>query len=123
MNRNIAIGLSVSAFLGAVIWSISPLVTGALEPWDADSPYYFVSLFIAGAIIGFLCPRHAWVVLPGIVFGQLFYILSFLPLGPLVPLGVIFMAGYGVLSLLGALLASRVRRNLQGTRSGGEHGA
>jgi ABC-type Na+ efflux pump permease subunit len=84
-------------------------VTGAAEPWDAESPYYFVSLFVAGAVVGFLCPRTIWAAFVGIVVGQLIYLLVFVPLGPLLPLGLLFLVGYALLSLLGAALASRLR--------------
>lgn len=110
LKRNKAISLSVAAVLGAVIWAMSPVVTGAVEPWDADSPYYFISLFAAGAFLGGLFPRHVWVVFPGIVAGQLIYMLAFLPRGPLLPLGILFLVGYGVLSLVGAALVARIRR-------------
>ena len=118
MNRDIAISLSLAAGLGAVIWALSPVVTGAAEPWDAESPYYFVSLFVAGAIVGFVWPRRIWAVFLGIVIGQLVYLLAFIPLGPLLPLGVLFLFGYALLSLLGAALASRLRSSREGLGSG-----
>ena len=110
MNRDMIIGFLVAALLGAVIWGLSPLITEAVEPWDAESPYYFLSLFVAGGLVGLLCPRHIWVAYLGIVVGQLAYMLIALPSGPLLPLGVLFLFGYGVLSLLGLVVASLVRR-------------
>jgi hypothetical protein len=109
VNRGIAISLFLAVGLGAAIWAVSPVVAGFAEPWDADSLYYFVSLFVAGAIVGLLCPRHIWSAFSGIVVGQLIYLLLFLPSGPLLPLGLVFLLGYGLLSLLGAVLASRFR--------------
>lgn len=111
MNRDIAISLLLAVGLGAAIWAVSPVVTGSAEPWDAESPYYFVSLFVAGAVVGLLCPWHIWSAFLGIVVGQLVYLLVFLSSGPLLPLGVVFLLGYGLLSLLGAILASRLRRH------------
>ncbi len=122
VNRDIAISLSFAAGLGAVIWAVSPIATGSAEPWDAESPYYFVSLFVAGAIVGLLCPRNIWSAFFGIVVGQLVYLLVFLPSGPLLPLGVLFLLGYGLLSLLGAALASRFRRSPENIGSGGGYG-
>jgi hypothetical protein len=104
------VGFLVAALLGAVIWGLSPLITEAVEPWDAESPYYFLSLFVAGGLVGLLCPRHIWVAYLGIVVGQLAYMLIALPSGPLLPIGVLFLFGYGVLSLLGLVVASLVRR-------------
>ena len=123
MNKDITISLSVSAGFGALIWAISPIITGEIKPWDAESLYYFVSLIVAGLIVGALIPRHVWAVLLGIVVGQLIYMLIFLPLGPLTLLGIIFMAVYGLLSLIGAALAARLRRGTESVSSGGGNGA
>lgn len=122
MYRDVLISFAVAAVLGAVIWALSPLITEAAEPWDAESPYYFVSLFIAGGLVGMLCPRHIWAAFLGIVIGQLVYMLIFLPWGPLLPLGVLFLFGYSLLSFFGLFLASRVWRNLGGVGEGGVNG-
>ena len=123
MNKDITISLSVAAGFGVLIWVMSPVITGEIEPWDAESPYYFVSLLVAGLIVGALIPRHVWAVLLGIVVGQLIYMLIFLPLGPLTPLGIIFMAVYGLLSLIGAAFAARLRRGPETVSSKDGHGA
>jgi hypothetical protein len=117
VNRNIAISLFLAAGLGAAIWAASLVVTGSAEPWDAESQYYFVSLFVAGAIVGFLCPRNLWSAFLGVVAGQLVYLLVFLPSSPLLPLGIVFLLGYGLLSLLGAVLASKLRHRLESIKS------
>ena len=110
MNKDIAISISVAAGFGAVIWAMSPLITGKLEPWDAESPYYFVSLLVSGVIVGALIPKHVWAVLLGIVIGQSIYMMLFLPLGPLIGIGIVMMPLYGLLSLIGAVFAARIRR-------------
>ena len=122
MNKDVSISFTVAAALGTAIWGLSPLITEAVEPWDAESPYYFVSLFIAGGLVGLLCPRLIWVAFLGIVVGQLAYMLIVLPSGPLLPLGVLFLFGYALLSLLGLFLASQVRRHLGGVGAGGVNG-
>ena len=122
LNRDLTIKFAVSAVFGAAIWVLSSIVTGSAEPWDADSPYYFISLFAGGALLGWLYPRNIWTVFLGIMFGQLVYFLVFLPSGPLLPLGIIFLFGFGVLSLAGAALASRIKRRLEGINSGNGHG-
>ena len=110
MNKEITISFLVAAGLGALIWAISPFLAGVAEPWDAESPYYFVSLLVAGALVGVVVPNHLWAVLLGIVVGQIIYMLVFLPSGPLLPLGVVFLVGYGLLALLGAFVTSRLRK-------------
>ena len=122
LNRDMAISFSVAAVFGAVIWGLSPLLTDAVEPWDAESPYYFLALFVAGGLVGLLCPKHIWVTYLGVVVGQLVYMLIALPSGPLLPLGVLFLFGYGVLSLLGLALASQVRRKSGSVDTGGVNG-
>ena len=76
---------------------------------------------MAGALAGALCPRHVWAVPVGIVVGQLLYMLVYLPSGPMLPLGLMFLVGFALLSLLGAVLASQIRRRLGPDSSGGGH--
>jgi hypothetical protein len=56
---------------------------------------------------------------PGVLFGQLIYMLLFLPVGPLIVIGLIFLAGYSLLSLAGAAGGAGMRR-LVGTGLGGD---
>ena len=120
MNRNIAISFLFAGGLGAAIWAMSITVTGSAEPWDAESPYYFVALFVAGTFVGLLWPRHIWSAFLGIVVGQLVYLVVLIPSGPLLPLGVFFLFGCGLLSLVGAALASRLRLRIDSTKSSGD---
>jgi len=114
VKKDFIISILVSGILGALIWAFSPYATGMAEPWDAETPYYFICLFSAGFITGILCPRHIWAVLLGIVIGQLLYMLIFLPLGPLIIIGVPFMFLYGLLALLGAFSGAATRRFVKG---------
>ncbi len=122
MNRGIAISFLIASMLGAVIWGLSPLITNLVEPWDAETPYYVSSLFAAGVIVGLAYPRHIMSAFLGIVVGQLVYMLVFIPLGPLSPLGILFLFGYGLISLLGAALGAQVQRMLGGYSAGGKGG-
>ena len=122
MNKDIAISFTLAAVLGAVIWGLSPLMTQTVEPWDAKSPYYFLSLFVAGGLVGLLCPRHIWAAYLGIVVGQLVYMLIVLPSGPLFPLGVLFLFEYSLLSVLALVLASQIRRKSSSINAGGVNG-
>ena len=122
LNSQVLFSFSVAAVFGAAIWGMSPIFTQEVEPWDAESPYYFAALFIVGGLGGLLFPRHILAAFLGIVVGQLTYMLVFLPLGPLVPLGIVFLFGYGLFSFLGLLLASRVCLRLGHERVGGDNG-
>ena len=113
LGRDITIAISSSALLGAAIWFASPLVTGSIELWDAESSYYLSSLFVVGCLVGGVFPRQVWGVLPGIVIGQLIYATIYLPSGPLAVLGIAHMLGYAIFSLLGAYLVSHARLHMQ----------
>jgi len=113
VKKEIFINLVLSAAAGALIWALSPELAGKKEPWDSDSPYYFASLLVAGAVLGMIGPRYIWAHAAGIVLGQLVYMLVFLPVGPLIVLGVFFLAGYSLLCVGGAAIGSRARQTLE----------
>ena len=98
----------------ALIWALSPWLTGHAEPWDADGIYYLAALGVAGLVSGALMPRPLWVQYPGAVLGQLAYEAVFLEVGPLFLLGAAFLLGYSLLFVLGAGLAAQVRMRLTG---------
>jgi len=100
---------AASFLIGGVIWAISPIITGTVEPWDAKSPYYFLSLVAWGLILGLWSPRKIWVHYLGAMLGQLAYLLVFIGASPFILLGVLFLLGYTLLVLFGAFIGSRVR--------------
>lgn len=108
--KQIVVNLTLSAVAGAAIWALAPALTGHTEPWDSDGLYYPLALFAAGILLGSIGPRAIWAHAVGIVLGQLLYMLFFLPLGPLLLLGVVFLAGYSVLTLGGAGLGAAFRK-------------
>jgi len=89
--------------LGALIWKYSPDITGQIEPWDAKSPYYTLSLFLAGAAASLLSPRHFWLAPVGVYFGQFTFVVAYLadPPGVFWPLGMIFGVVFCGLAFLG----------------------
>jgi hypothetical protein len=103
-KRNWPVNFLLAAAAGATIWALSVLITGKREPWDANSLYYFGSLFVVGLIIGFMRPHGIWMIYLGVFIGQLAYMLLFLPLGGLFVLGILFLAACAFISLLGAKL-------------------
>jgi hypothetical protein len=99
----------VALVASALVWGLSPLMTGHLEPWDADGLYYVGALTVTGIVTGGLLPRPLWAHYLGSVVGQLTYELIFLKLGPLFLLGIVFLLGYSVVFLVAAAIAARVR--------------
>ena len=102
----------VSAAAGALVWALSPWLTGHVEPWDADGLFYAGALIVAGSVAGAITPRPLWALYLGALSGQLVYELIFLRLGPLFFLGAAFLVGYSVIFLAAAALAGSIRRRL-----------
>ena len=101
--------LLVAALLSALVWALSPILTGHAEPWDANGPYYISALAIVGAVCGGLLPKPLWAHYIGAVLGQVTFELSFLSVGPLFLLGVLFLLGYSIVFLAAAAVAAYVR--------------
>jgi hypothetical protein len=85
-------------------------ITGHSEPWDADSPYYFVALAVAGAVCGAAVPKHLWAHYVGAVLGQAAFELAFFTLDPLLILGFAFMAGYSIIFIVAAAIVALLRK-------------
>ncbi len=102
--------------IGVGIWLLSPLVTGRREPWDAGGGYYEASLLGAGLLGGLLFPGDSRLFVAGIFVGQVMVLLGGVLRDPssggLWPLGMVFLAFYTVLALLGAILGSGLRGRL-----------
>lgn len=119
MKQDLLIDFLLSAAAGAAIWALSPTIVGNAEPWDAESFYYVLALLAVGLLLGVVRPRRFWMHYVGVFFGQLIYMLLFLPLGPLIAIGLVFLAGYSLLSLVGAAVGAGMRR-LAGRGSGSD---
>lgn len=116
-NKRVWITVLVSAAVGAVIWALSPWVTGHREPWDAAGIYYVVALFVGGLVAGVLSPRPLWAHYVGAFIGQIGYEVLFLRVGPLFILGAAFLLGYTIIFSIGAAVAAQLRGRLK-RRSG-----
>jgi hypothetical protein len=107
-----ALTLAISAAAGALIWILSPWITGQSEPWDAEGPFYLVALVVGGALAGALAPRPRWAHHVGAFAGQLLYELVALHVGPLLVLGVVFLLAYSLVFATAAAMTSFVRLSL-----------
>lgn len=104
--------LLVSAAAAALVWGLSPWITGHWEPWDADGIYYLAALLVAGAVAGLLSPKPLWAHYLGAFIGQLSYEVFVIGAGPLLALGLIFLLGYTVVFAVGAAIAVQARKRL-----------
>jgi len=111
-SRSAVLAFTTAALACALVWAASPWLTGRREPWDADFPFYISGLMIAGAVAGALTPKPIWALYLGAIVGQLSYQVLFLKVGPLLPLGVLFLVVYCFVFLATAALVGYIRIRL-----------
>ena len=97
---------SATAF---AIWALSPWLTGYKEPWDAPNFYYPIALLLAGMVSGIITAKFLWAHYLGSIFGQFFYELLFLPMGPFAIVGLLFLVVWSLLFLGGAYVGFLMR--------------
>ena len=103
-----AIVFAAGAGCGALIWALSPALTGNVEAWDATL-YYCAGLYISGFVAACFAPSRFWIAPIGVYCGQVAYvacgqITGSLPAGPLWILGACMGLGYCALALAGAVV-------------------
>ncbi|KIL04516.1 hypothetical protein QX25_10655 [Stutzerimonas stutzeri] len=106
--RLVVQALLIASLAGAFIWALSPWASGQAEPWDGDGLYYSGALFTAGVLAGFIVPRPLWAQYLGVIVGQVLYLLLFLPIGPLLAVGLVFLLLWSLLFLAGAYTGARL---------------
>ncbi len=94
--------------IGFLIWYLSPFLTGKKEPWDAQSPYYSLSLFMGGFIFGVIRPKKVWLFPIGILIGQILF--GIIMVGFYFFAGLIFLVLFSSLSFLGAYVGLGIRK-------------
>lgn len=95
--------------LGAILWIASPLIAGTKEAFDSPF-YYIVTLIISGIICGVANPVRAWRWGIAIFIGQVmvFVVLVLGNPGPFGLLGVVFIAGYSILSFASTMVVAEI---------------
>jgi len=63
MKRELAINILFSFVGGAMVWALSPFLSGQVERWDAKGFYYSAALLIVGLIVGLARPKQCLVAL------------------------------------------------------------
>nr|WP_185749593.1 hypothetical protein [Stutzerimonas kunmingensis] len=113
MKQPVLRSFLISALAGAAIWGLSPSMTGHVEPWDAGGLYYTAALALGGCLCGSIAPKPLWPLYVGCVAGQTLYLLGWLPTGPLLPVGLVFVLLCSLVFLVGAYVGSRARTRWQ----------
>ena len=94
----------VAALAGAAIWALSPVLTSRTEPWDGSWTYYLVALLSSSAGASLISPRQWLLSGLGLFLGQLGFMLVMLEAGPLIIIGVVALAVYTSVGMLGGLV-------------------
>jgi len=123
VKRSVLRSLLLAALAGAAIWGLSPLVTGHVEPWDAGGLYYTLALALGGGLCGSVTPKPLWPLYIGCVAGQILYLLGWLPTGPLLPVGLMFVLLWSLVFLVSAYVGSRARTRWQARKQQPRGGA
>jgi len=113
IKRSVLHSFLLATLAGAAIWSLSPSMTGHVEPWDACGLYYTAALALGGCLCGSIAPKPLWPLYAGCVAGQTLYLLGWLPTGPLLPVGLVFVLLCSLVFLVGAYVGSRARTRWQ----------
>ena len=94
----------LAAIGGALVWGLSPRLTGELEPWDSTSGYYGLGIAVASALGGLLAGRRLWLPIIGTYLGQVIYCLLFYhPGGPVIMPIAISAGVFGIIpSVIGS---------------------
>src|SRR3989304_4077849 len=105
-KRRLGLQFVISLLLGAALWLFSPIVTGHLEPFDADaSGYFWAGLFLSGLLGGSIYPRFFWVAPVATYLGQYLYAYAFIPgERPWILFGMVIGVFFQLPSVIGAAI-------------------
>jgi len=108
-NKQKLVSLFIGVILGLLIWVLSPILTGELEPWDAqkNAKYYPIALFLCGFIACIPYPHKYLSATFGVFVGQILFLLFF-RFGPFILIGTMMVALYNFVALFGALFCSKL---------------
>ena len=108
-RRSATAALAAAAVSGAVIWALSPALTGKAEPWDSETRYFVTALSSAGLALGLVQPKRAFQHWLGVILGQLAWEIVALGAGPLFVVGLLLLPLWSLPTMLGSLLGSSIR--------------
>ncbi|MDJ0950831.1 MAG: hypothetical protein QNJ94_18115 [Alphaproteobacteria bacterium] len=78
-QKGIVLVVMAGLTCGAIVWALSTPITGVREPFDAQSHYYRVAIFVSGILAALPAPRYWWVAVIAIFLGERLYAFAMLP--------------------------------------------
>jgi len=104
-NSERGTGVVIGMVLGFLVWVLVSYVADGNEPWDSSGDAYFMALFFCGLTGHFIYPKSNYFMALGIFFGQNIALLVFSRLGPLFPIGILFLFFYTMAAVIGIWIA------------------
>jgi hypothetical protein len=80
-GRGAWLALVIGIACGVIVWALSMPLAGVREPFDSNTAYYPVAMFVSGAVAAAASPRHWWLAVIGIFLGERLYGYAMLPEG------------------------------------------
>jgi hypothetical protein len=107
---------AAAALLGFAGWAASPALTGHVEPWDAELPFYSATTIVGGLVLGLASRRFA-ALYAGAWLGQVLAVLL-LPGRDASgwPVALVSTGAGSLLVLVGAGLGASLRRAVRRLR-------
>jgi hypothetical protein len=91
--RNDAIRLAAVSAAGIIFWCCASAILATQEPWDSpDYLVWFLGAICLAVVCGWAFDRRAWCWGPLIMFGQVPILLAHSGIGPLIGVGIGFIA-------------------------------
>lgn len=78
-KQKVWVTLLAGMMCGAVVWALAVPLAGVREPFDSNTEYYHVAMFISGLSAALVSPRHWWLAVLGIYIGERLYAFIMLP--------------------------------------------
>lgn len=92
--------LALGVVLGVAIWVFSPWLTGKVEPWDANTPFWSLSWLVV-AVLGAFSGHARGICIPlGYAVGQMLVSIRPAFQGEFGTLGWLFILGHAVAAVI-----------------------
>jgi hypothetical protein len=111
-GRDSLFAYALSALAGLALWTVTAILAGKREPWDAGS-YWTVSYplaVIGSAVLGFVFPERPWRWAAILMLMQFVVMIGAGSDLSLLPLGLMVLAVLTIPAVAAGILAAKFRR-------------